>query len=531
MKNSYLLLLLIFSISFSLRAATLETRIVKVQGWDPATNDDPTQFENLLYDAVMQDSTQRKTNPNVIFELNRDQIYFMGKQLSNYDFHLHIRGAEGEGLLPEIQGSGKSDGTYGLDYIVAYNDLTLENLAINGFLPDGGNQHWVIELRGNGSTVHYNNVSWDGDRAAAVCARADSLKIYIKDCTMGNLGYRTTFGGNGRMIDLRPEALYLDTLVIENSTTYNSTDRIIRNMNTHINYLYIDHLTAANTVGRHGGIQLGDCKNATIKNSIFANVIMLGHCDAHISEQTQPETPPRFAVITLDKIYADGSYVIENNNMFWDESVTGVWNQLDSVSVPDFVNPLIKQAVDADKVDQIYFSEPLSFTTMCAPQISYIALYYADPNAGTYPDSWCVGGDGGYFPDEIDCSYSTSSKSYTEAEGGLPVGNLNYFKGIGTSNKNVLHGEQRSIKAFPNPFKEQLTIAYQVELGGLVNLSVYDTNGRLVKNLINQNQAEGRYQIAWDGRRSDGSAIVAGMYIYRIETASNVNSGSIRVIR
>ena len=182
MKNLYLILILIFSMSLTLKAETQEVRIVKVPGWDPASNDDPAQFENLLYYAIMDDSTARKTNPNVIFELQRDHIYFLGKRIDNYDFHLYIRGEEGEGLLPEIQGSAKSDGTYGLDYIYAYNDLTLENIAINGYLPDGGNQHWGIELRGNGSTIRYKNVSWDGDRAAAVCARADSLKIYISNC-------------------------------------------------------------------------------------------------------------------------------------------------------------------------------------------------------------------------------------------------------------------------------------------------------------------------------------------------------------
>nr|MDA3928677.1 hypothetical protein [Prolixibacteraceae bacterium] len=295
MKQIYLIIATVLLLVISLSGLAQETRIVKVDGWDPSVGDDPVLYENLLYYAIVQDSTERKTNPNVIFELKRNQIYFLGKQIENYDFHLHIRGEEGEGLLPEIQGSVKSDGTYGLDYIRSYNDLTLENLAVNGYLPDGSYQHWVIECRGNGSTIRYKNCTWDGDRAAAVCARADSLKIYISDCTVGNIGYRTAFGGNGRFIDLRPEALYLDTLVIENSTVYNTTDRIMRNMNTHINYLYFDHITAVNTVGRHGGVQLGDCKNATIKNSVFANVIMIGHCPSLTSEQTQPENPPHFS--------------------------------------------------------------------------------------------------------------------------------------------------------------------------------------------------------------------------------------------
>jgi hypothetical protein len=526
MKKIYSLSSFLLLILFMLSAWSQETRIVKVDGWDPASGDDPVQYENALYYAIVGDTTERKTNPNVIFELKRNQIYFMGKQIQNYDYHLHIRGEEGEGLLPEIVGSVKADGTYGLDIIVAYNDLTLENVAINGHLPDGGYQHWNVELRGNGSTARYKNVSWDGDRAAAICARADSLKIFVENCTMGNIGYRTAFGGNGRLIDMRPEALFLDTLVIKNTTTYNLTDRIIRNMNTQVNYLYIDHLTAVNTVGRHGGIQLGDCKNATIKNSVFANVIMLGHNEFHTSEQTQPENPPKFAVITLDTIYADGSYVIENNNIYWDESVKSVWGQIDSVSQPDFVNPLLKEAVDAEKVNDMYFSENLSFTTMCNPHISYIALYYADPNAGTYPDSWCVGGEGGYFPDEIDLSYSTSAQSYTAASGGLPVGNLNYFPDVSTSNLNHTLSDLK-VKAFPNPFKDHVNISYSIREKGAVKIALFDRNGRKIKELINQQLSEGNYALTWDGTDANGKQVNDRILIYRIEAPSYVKSGKL----
>ena len=510
----------------SLSIFSQEPRIVQVEGWDPASGEDPTQYENALYYAILADSTERETNPNVIFELQRNQIYYLGKQIENYDFKLHIRGVEGEGLLPEIQASQKADGTYGLDYIRSYNDMTLENIAFNAYLPDGGFQHWEVELRGTGAKYEFNNVSFDGDRAAAICARADSLNIQIRNCSAGNLGYRTAFGGNGRFIDLRPEAMYLDTLIIENSTTYNSSDRIIRNMNTHINYLYIDHLTALNTVGRHGGIQLGDAKNATVKNSVFGNVVMIGHTDALTSEQTQPENPPRFSVITLDTIYEDGNYVIKNNNIYWDESVHNLWDQIDSVSQPDFVNPLLVEAVGAENEDNMYFTEPLSFETMCDPQISYIALYYADPNAGTYPDSWCVGGEGGFFPDQIDLSYSTTSQSYTAAEGGLPVGNLNYFPDLETSTDPLVLSES-SVTTYPNPFTNQVNITYQVREKGPVSITIFDVSGRKIKELINAEQSAGEYDITWNVTDDRGAKINDLVLIYRIETSSYVKSGKL----
>jgi len=526
MKNHYasLLALLLIVISFGVFAQ--ETRIVPVEGWDPASGTNPAEYENALYHTIMADSVERKTNPNVIFELKRNHIYYLGRQIEHYDFKLHIRGEEGEGLLPEIQASAKADGTFGLDYIKSFNDMTLENLAVNGYLPDGGNQHWVIELRGNGSKYVFNNVTFDGDRAAAICARADSLNIQIRNCSAGNMGYRTAFGGNGRFIDFRPDLMYLDTLIIENSTTYNLSDRIIRNMNTHVNYLYIDHLTAVNVLGRHGGIQLGDAKNVTVKNSVFANVIMLGHTDAHTSEQTQPENPPKFSVITLDTIYADGNYVIENNNMYWDDEVISLWSQIDTVSQPDFVNPLLAQAVGAENVDNMYFTETLTFEEMCSPQISYVALYYADPSAGTYPNSWCVGGDGGFFPDQIDLSYATSTQSYTAGEGGLPIGNLNYFPDVQTSTDQLVLPDV-SVNAYPNPFSQNVNLNYYVQEKGLVNITIYDVSGRMVKELINTEQSAGEYNISWDVTNDNGVEIKDRVLIYRVKTSSYTRSGKL----
>jgi hypothetical protein len=297
-------------------------------------------------------------------------------------------------------------------------------------------------------------------------------------------------------------------------------------MNTKVNYLYINHLTAVNTVGRHGGIQLGNCINATVKNSVFANVVMIGHTDALTSEQTQPEEPPTFSVITLDTIYENGNYEIRNNNIYWDESVYNLWDQIDSVSQPDFVNPLLIEAVGEGNADNMYFTEPLEFTTMCDPQISYIALYYADPGAGTYPDSWCVGGDGGYFSDQIDLSYDTNSQSYTAADGGLPVGNLNYFPGIETGTEQLVIHEP-AVNAFPNPFNHNVNISYEVMKKGMVTVTIYDVSGRQINQLIHAEQPIGEYNITWDATNTSGAKVSDRVLFYQIETASYTKSGKL----
>jgi len=528
MKTNYTLLFMAIMLC-SVMGSMAATRVVSVKGWDPASTEDPSLYYNSLYDAIEKDSTERKANNDVVYELDQNCIYYMGKIIKNYDFHLKLRGKVTDGLLPEIQVCAKADGTYGNDYIQAFNDVTLENIAFNAYTPDGGYLNWEFEIGKNRSVVRINNCTFDGDRNAPICAKADSLSIFITNCTMGNNGYRYSFGGNGRMIDLRPEAKTLDTLWIENTTTYNLTDRIIRNMATVINNLYIDHLTAVNTLGRHGGIQMGKTINGTIKNSLFSNVIMLGHTQAHTAEQTQPDK--HFAVISLDTIYPEGSYVIENNNIYWDDEVEAIWASIDSVEAPNFVSALVEEAVDNDMKNKIYFTEKLKLKTFCSPQIAYVQEYYANPKASAYSDAWCVGSDGtGYFPDELDAAYSETSKSYTAAESGMPVGNLNYFPNAVPAGLKGLKSRNNS-KAYPNPFSAAVNIQFELKSKDFVTVSVFDLNGREVKTLHSGTMNSGLNSVSWNRETNAGAVSEAGMYFYKIQSTSGVETGNLILVK
>lgn len=68
--------------------------------------------------------------------------------------------------------------------------------------------------------------------------------------------------------------------------------------------------------------------------------------------------------------------------------------------------------------------------------------------------------------------------------------------------------------AFPNPFKEQLTIEYQIRKEGNVCIELYDHAGRMVREIENAYRTEGTYQVTVDGR-----ALLPGIYHYAIRVA------------
>ena len=64
---------------------------------------------------------------------------------------------------------------------------------------------------------------------------------------------------------------------------------------------------------------------------------------------------------------------------------------------------------------------------------------------------------------------------------------------------------------YPNPFNPTTDIKYDLPKSGVVSLKVYDINGRLVKELVNQMQIAGSYTA-----RFDASSFSSGIYFYQL---------------
>ena len=69
---------------------------------------------------------------------------------------------------------------------------------------------------------------------------------------------------------------------------------------------------------------------------------------------------------------------------------------------------------------------------------------------------------------------------------------------------------------YPNPFNPVTTIRYQLPAEGRVLLQIYNTNGQLIRTLIDGEVPAGYHQIVWDGRSDAGAPVVTGLYYYRI---------------
>ena len=70
---------------------------------------------------------------------------------------------------------------------------------------------------------------------------------------------------------------------------------------------------------------------------------------------------------------------------------------------------------------------------------------------------------------------------------------------------------------YPNPFNPITLINYELTYDGLVNITIYDMMGKIVKTLVNSSQTSGYKSIRWNATNDSNEPVSAGLYLYTIE--------------
>jgi len=83
----------------------------------------------------------------------------------------------------------------------------------------------------------------------------------------------------------------------------------------------------------------------------------------------------------------------------------------------------------------------------------------------------------------------------------------------------------------PNPFNPSVRVAFELARPGRARVTVHDLNGALVSVLADGVRTIGRHDLEWRGRRDDGRAAPAGVYIVRLSTTDGVDTRKVSLIR
>ncbi|PKN76012.1 MAG: hypothetical protein CVU49_01175 [Candidatus Cloacimonetes bacterium HGW-Cloacimonetes-2] len=85
---------------------------------------------------------------------------------------------------------------------------------------------------------------------------------------------------------------------------------------------------------------------------------------------------------------------------------------------------------------------------------------------------------------------------------------------------------------YPNPFNPTTTISFTVkDPAGLVDVSIYNQRGQLVRRLFSGVPHNNLITLVWDGTDDMGSAVGTGLYLYRMETVGYTETRKMIMIK
>ena len=70
---------------------------------------------------------------------------------------------------------------------------------------------------------------------------------------------------------------------------------------------------------------------------------------------------------------------------------------------------------------------------------------------------------------------------------------------------------------YPNPFNPITSLRYGLPETGLVNITIYDMHGRIVKTLVNGIQTAGFKSVQWNATNDRNEPVSAGLYLCTIQ--------------
>jgi choice-of-anchor B domain-containing protein len=293
----------------------------------------------------------------------------------------------------------------------------------------------------------------------------------------GYLWYDGTLSGHDTTVDVEHNRLYDfhgydDTYIFD-----------ISNINSRV---LLGSIVDPTIIYNHSGDATEDGNHLFVCDELQEG----GGTDCTVWEISNPATPSKVGFIS------DGSATIHNLYIVGDFAFVSYYTA--GFRVYDVSNPASPVLLDT------YDTDPL--------------------HSGDGWDSGCYG----IYP------YGPSGVVYaTDQENGLFLFAVEGYAGPSTAVGDVTPrpASARVLGNYPNPFNPATTIAYEIEHGAEVTLSIHDAAGRLVRVLSRGHEGAGRHESRWDGVDDRGNRAASGVYFVRLTAGGATDTGRLVLLK
>ncbi|MDT0630914.1 T9SS type A sorting domain-containing protein [Rubrivirga litoralis] len=467
-----------------------------------------------------------------VYVLERGGSYAVTGEITNEGFVLRLRAADGEGPRPVIY-PGPEQGSR---FFRLLGDASFDGLYVLGVRESGAVSGIPIAVQGEGQRLDIDDSVFEGARSRFFEIDAADTRVYVRNSQFRNFIRTEILSSNGRAFDYRDKSA--KTLLIENTSFLGINGYIVRYDGPVIERFVFNHNTVHTTSNEVTTSSLGTrVVEYEVTNNLFVNV--------HAPGQAPAERPDGILSVNAFEgsgfFEADRQITIANNDLFTSQDLLDFYEERGQAGDPlvpfQLIQPSSQDFIEGSNVatatDNI--NVPVSFAA--PPSLEdYIAWLAAIRDGAAEPPTWAFGSDNALFPAEQplpeDLSYGTDSPAYTAAEGGFPVGDLNWFperkaaweagggavptEGGPDASGFALHG------TYPNPSAGAVTVRFDLDAPGTVSARVFDLLGREVLSSPPQAVSAGAGQLV----SLDASALPAGLYLYRVtaETGGSLRS-------
>lgn len=508
-------------------------------------------------------------NDGDVFVLERGGIYpnvFISTNVS-----LTIKAADGEGEKPKVVKMPNVEGNYASYFVqMRGGSVTLQNIwfeaAEGDVAPWGGKilipMSPMVKFHADGCTITNARIG--------ITAEADVDTAIVENCLF--LNYMAFTVNDGRFIDWRKG--HFDYIRIQNNTMVFGQGYCLSRWGGYLPEssqcptIIADHNTIMNVWGAYGNPNsFTRIENYQLTNNLIVNGFMHGsdrishlyagnarngYFDGEKMIEDSVSNPGVLDILGPQGLFlfqadmtdsANTEIVMQNNNIYNTEDLKALWASTDHTTEPHIYGNQFASCL-TDTVNH-YYEETLTFGKAPAPPISLLEIVMTNKDtislngnswAGVEPWSGFTPNFEVLTPAELDMSYNTDAASYTQAAGGFPVGDLNWFPDkkqewidAGMPTLAEPTSIEKDIAAlpvdfslsqnYPNPFNPTTSIEYCLNKPGHVKLIVYNVLGNVVKTLVNEKQNAGNMEVIWDGTNEAGVKMASGVYYYRLETA------------
>lgn len=441
--------------------------------------------------------------------------------------------------------------------------FTMKNIHFTAMNPSTGtNQSWQVymQLKSNGEHTIIDGCYFEYTNAHLLQVKNDNNSIFMTNNFFSNGGHGEPHVWQGNFYN--SEAFMQDTLVIKNNTYINTPGNLVNIRQQMTKYVEISNNTLINTGGHLFFTTFWT--NTVIKNNLFYNCFSRGENDAERAAQ-EPDGLA-FSIINVDTLKgeftmkdttwyekeSERKIEVKNNYYGWDEEIEAVWASRDSVYAPQWMNertiamfaddtnyPLFTEENNSTKADLGVptFETPIPTTGKFVEWLDKGC--WGNPQDATIRFAWEK--EGAEIPNnDLDWPPLEDLRLTSSAfvgDDGLPLGDQNWYAeravrwdmtGWGREtvsiSENSLTNSTLNLQSYPNPFKGETTIVFNLDNTENVKLSVYDQMGRVVANLFNGTKSSGQHTVVWNGTSNSGQKVANGLYFIRVNSETGAMS-------